>query len=424
MIRGVLLPLPGTALLTVLFAAAPPPATAGPPDPTATLGKDKARVFADAPGGTVKASPKGSAKAKAIELRDGDVVDFVGDDAGVGAGGEIASAEVVVRGKHLEVPNEHVITEDRLQRQGPWAVFSATSGCGDVCHGPGWLLGPGGVRVRLGEDVGPNVNAVWRADGKEVAVAGEDSGVLALVALPAARLTLLQGYEAPIYARDWRLFVRGDVARDQDTVYEVLPDHSLRWVVGCPGVTPPLEEGEYSRSIAPLHFTADGTLTAEFARGHGADCTERLKPAEIGTRPSDQRAAATMRAAGTVLDDATDASRAAALARAQAADKDPPWKRELASAANTRGHRLYEAGKLADALPLFIAAAEIDRSYGMPRYNAARIFALRGEVSAAVQWLDELRAMGRSQRARLTEARKDESFKKIWAAPEFIALFK
>jgi hypothetical protein len=32
--------------------------------------------------------------------------------------------------------------------------------------------------------------------------------------------------------------------------------------------------------------------------------------------------------------------------------------------------------------------------------------------------------MGRGQRARLAAARKDESFKKIWAAPEFLALFK
>lgn len=52
-----------------------------------------------------------------------------------------------------------------------------------------------------------------------------------------------------------------------------------------------------------------------------------------------------------------------------------------------------------------------------------RIFALRGEVAAAVGWLGELRAMGRGQRAHMVEARKDESFKKVWAAPEFLALF-
>lgn len=78
-----------------------------------------------------------------------------------------------------------------------------------------------------------------------------------------------------------------------------------------------------------------------------------------------------------MLDDATDAGRAVELVRAQVAETDPPWRGDLASAANTRGHRLYEGGNLAEALPLFVAAAEIDRSYGMPRYNAADLRASR-----------------------------------------------
>lgn len=122
------LSLGGTWLFGALLAATAPRPAAGPSDPAAPLAKDEARIFADAPGGVVQAAlerpANGKAKLETIQLRDGDVVTIVGDDAGIGAGGEIASAEVLVRGKHFRVPNERVITEDRLQRRGPWAVFS------------------------------------------------------------------------------------------------------------------------------------------------------------------------------------------------------------------------------------------------------------------------------------------------------------
>jgi len=123
-----------------------------------------------------------------------------------------------------------------------------------------------------------------------------------------------------------------------------------------------------------------------------------------------------------VLDDITPPDRPAEIARALVGKTDPRSTRELASGANTRGYRLYQQGKLDDALPLFVVAAELDHGYGMPRYNAARILALRGDLPGALKWLQELKAMGRSQRVRLAETRKDVAFKKIWDAPDFAAL--
>ena len=40
---------------------------------------------------------------------------------------------------------------------------------------------------------------------------------------------------------------------------------------------------------------------------------------------------------------------------------------------------------------LFEAAAEIDPKYGMPRYNAARIYAQRGDVDKGIENLEKLK---------------------------------
>lgn len=96
----------------------------------------------------------------------------------------------------------------------------------------------------------------------------------------------------------------------------------------------------------------------------------------------------------------------------------------MAVAANTRGYRLLQEGKLDDALPLFEASLNLDVRYGMPRYNLARAHALKGNAKESVIYLRMLKTMGKAQRARLQQASKDEAFKKVADSEEFQALFK
>jgi hypothetical protein len=124
-----------------------------------------------------------------------------------------------------------------------------------------------------------------------------------------------------------------------------------------------------------------------------------------------------------ILDDAIAPAQAAQLAR-DAAKLDAGARHDFAVAANSRGHRLFEAGKCGDALPLFEAAAALDAKYGMPRYNAARCYALAGDAPRATRALGELKALGKSQQKRLAEAKKDEAFKGMWADPSFQQLFQ
>jgi hypothetical protein len=123
-----------------------------------------------------------------------------------------------------------------------------------------------------------------------------------------------------------------------------------------------------------------------------------------------------------VLDERTTPAQAVALLRA-AQGLDAAARHDHAVAGNSRGHRLYQAGKCPEALPLFEAAAALDRAYGMPRYSAARCHALAGDAPAATRWLGELKSAGKAQRQRLQQAKKDEAFKKIAADPAFQALF-
>jgi hypothetical protein len=113
-----------------------------------------------------------------------------------------------------------------------------------------------------------------------------------------------------------------------------------------------------------------------------------------------------------VVDDKTAPAEAARLTRA-AETLDAATRHRWAVAANTRGLRLFQAAKCEDALPLFEAAAALDKRYGMPRYNAARCFAQKGDAAAALRYLRELKALGKPQLDRLAQAQKDEAFAKI-----------
>lgn len=124
-----------------------------------------------------------------------------------------------------------------------------------------------------------------------------------------------------------------------------------------------------------------------------------------------------------ILDESSPPPQATALALQEFRRSGRRSQRPLAVAANTRGFRLYKADKLDDALPLFLAAASIDPTYGMPRYNAARIYAMNGDVKNCVKFLLQLRRMP-GQKKRLSEARTSEGFKKVWDEPSFKAVFE
>ena len=60
----------------------------------------------------------------------------------------------------------------------------------------------------------------------------------------------------------------------------------------------------------------------------------------------------------------------------------------------------------------------------MLQYNAARLYALKGDADNCVKYLGQLKAMGRAQRDRLAQTQKDESFKKVQDDPQFKAIFE
>jgi hypothetical protein len=125
----------------------------------------------------------------------------------------------------------------------------------------------------------------------------------------------------------------------------------------------------------------------------------------------------------TILDDTTVPANTVKLAKQALKVHGLKARRAITSAVNTRGHRLYQAGKYDEALPLFLVAT-VDPTYGMPRYNAARIYALKSDVTNCVKYLAELKRMGRAQRGRLDQAREDEGFKNVWAEAAFTKVFE
>lgn len=124
-----------------------------------------------------------------------------------------------------------------------------------------------------------------------------------------------------------------------------------------------------------------------------------------------------------ILNDEVPPLLAASQAQELADGKSAREQHEVAKAANTRGFRLFRAGILDQATTMLEVAAKIDPSYGMPRYNLARIHATRGKTDQALRWLTELKALGPNQRRRLEEARKEVAFKPLWELPAFKALF-
>jgi hypothetical protein len=403
----------------------------GGPDLLARLSKDQGRVFSEKPGGVVKALGGG----KASDLKDGDTVKYVDDNGGIGMG-EDTVATVVARKKRIKVPNGQVILEDRLQRSPDrkWAVFSALTACGDFCYATGWLLGPD-LRLRLSESgFGPDVVVAWRSDREEVAIGSRG---LSLVSLTDAKVTTSNGYTSPAYGPDGRLYVRG---KDKsDAVYEWVLGGTPRKVLAMAGAPPPSESEDDRGDPDPVTFAADGRLVATFQRGDdtrvrtlaltgggaGGSHGRGRSGAGGGSGTLEGTPAARPQAIEDTLALIDNAAPAAAAVTAMAAgERDPAFARELAVAANTRGYRLLQEGKLDDAIQLLEAAATLDTRYGMPRYNLARVHALKGNAKESVVYLHMLKIMGKAQRARLAHATEDDAFKKIADTEEFRALFK
>jgi hypothetical protein len=65
----------------------------------------------------------------------------------------------------------------------------------------------------------------------------------------------------------------------------------------------------------------------------------------------------------------------------------------------------------------------MDPTYGMPRYNLARAYALQVDLQQALARFTELEVLGRPQRERFCHARLDPSFAEIALEPAFEALF-
>jgi len=405
-------------LLCVLAMDGTQPAPVGA-DLLTPLHEGEARVWSEKPAGRVKAK----AGRKTIDLGDGETVKFLDDNGGAGMG-EDTVASIFARNIKMKLPNPQVITEERLHRSpdGRWAVFSALTTCGDFCYAAGWLFGPG-LRLLLSKaDFGTDVVAAWRPDGKEVAVGSRE---LFLVSLPDAQVIRANDFCAPAYSPDGRLFVRGCGA--SDAVFEWVRGGKPRKVLAARGKLPqsdpesPTDFGDPS----PVSFEPDGSLVAEFFRGDD-NVMRRLAFADIGKDGKStpmSRPEAVDKAVAMILDEAIPALRAGRIARAQG-DLTPAFARELAVAANTRGYRLYQAGKLDEAIAPFEAAAGLDVSYGMPRYNLARVYAQKGDAKDSVVYLRMLRVMGKPQRQRLEQARRDEAFKKISDNPEFESVFR
>jgi tetratricopeptide repeat protein len=124
-----------------------------------------------------------------------------------------------------------------------------------------------------------------------------------------------------------------------------------------------------------------------------------------------------------VTDERTTPAAAAKLLE-DAKTLSPAGRHAFAVAGNSRGHRLFQAGNCAEAIPLLHAAAALDAKYGMPRYNAARCHAMTGDVEGAIRWLGELKALGKSQKKRLAGATTDPAFEKVALDPRFKALFQ
>lgn len=86
------------------------------------------------------------------------------------------------------------------------------------------------------------------------------------------------------------------------------------------------------------------------------------------------------------------------------------------------GYSLHMAGKLDEALPAHLKAAEFKQTAGIATYNVACVYALKGNADEAFAWLDKCVAAGFSDVAQLqgdadfAAIRKDPRFAKLEAA--------
>jgi hypothetical protein len=121
--------------------------------------------------------------------------------------------------------------------------------------------------------------------------------------------------------------------------------------------------------------------------------------------------------ASRIAEPATSAADALRLAREAVTQFGPPGRHPLAVPLNTRGFRLEAAKQYDDALLLFVLAAELDPSYGIPRFNAARAHARRGDVQGSLRYLRELKQLGWVQQFRMRQAFRDQAFQSAWSDP-------
>lgn len=86
-------------------------------------------------------------------------------------------------------------------------------------------------------------------------------------------------------------------------------------------------------------------------------------------------------------------------------------RREVTSIADIRGYRLYRRGRYREARVWFEAGVRIDPTFEPCLYNAARLSALVGDLSAARERLQQLRRRGTPLSARyLAQAAGDADF--------------
>jgi Flp pilus assembly protein TadD len=94
-------------------------------------------------------------------------------------------------------------------------------------------------------------------------------------------------------------------------------------------------------------------------------------------------------------------------------------RREVASVADMRGYRLYRRRVFGQARSWFLIAVEVDPSFELSLYNAARCSALLGEVRSARALLDRLRKLDTPlARARLEAAPSDPDLRGLLGPPD------